>query len=50
MAGKSETKNTAAVMEAWRQYPLPPLTVIAWKPNIARNCKGVPNVTFTSSA
>jgi hypothetical protein len=44
MAGKSETKNTAAVMQAWREYSLPPLTVVAYKPNIAHNCKGVPNV------
>lgn len=45
VAGKSETKNTAVVMEAWRQYSLPPLTAIAWKPNIIPLCKNVPNVT-----
>lgn len=44
MAGKSETKNTAAVMMAWRLYSLPPLTVVAFKPTIAEKCKGVPNV------
>lgn len=45
MAGKSETKNTAAVMEAWQRHQLPyPLTVVAWKPNIASLCRGQ-NVT-----
>lgn len=45
MAGKSETKNTAAVMDAWQRHGLPyPLTVVAWKPNIAALCRG-PNVT-----
>lgn len=44
-AGKSLTKNTAAVMEAWQRYRIPyPLTVSAFKPEIARLCKGVPNV------
>lgn len=45
-AGKSETKNTAAVMEAWRVYKIPyPITVSAFKPNIVKLCQGVPNVT-----
>lgn len=46
MAGKSETKNTAAVMEAWKNHALPyPLTVVAFKPGIAALCMNVPNVT-----
>jgi glycosyltransferase involved in cell wall biosynthesis len=48
-AGKSLTKNTAAVMEAWSRYKLPyPLTVSAFKPEIARLCRGVPNVRLVS--
>lgn len=44
MAGKSETKNTAAVCEAWRKHNLPyPLTVVAFKPEIVRLTVGVPN-------
>lgn len=39
LAGKSETKNTAAVTEAWRQFKLPyPLTVSAFKPQIVKLC------------
>lgn len=46
LAGKSETKNTAAVMEAWKQFNLPyPLIVSAFKENIVRLCQGIPNVT-----
>jgi glycosyltransferase involved in cell wall biosynthesis len=46
MAGKSETKNTAAVMEAWKRHSLPyPLTVVAFKPDIVAVCENVPNVT-----
>lgn len=46
LAGKSETKNTAAVMEAWRNFNLPyPLIVSAFKPEIVRLTRGVPNVT-----
>lgn len=46
LAGKSETKNTAAVMDAWRNYRLPyPLTVSAFKPNIVALTRNVPNVT-----
>jgi hypothetical protein len=49
LAGKSETKNTAAVMEAWCKHNLPyPITVSAWKPDIVRCCKGVPNVTLVN--
>lgn len=45
MAGKSETKNTAAVMAAWRNYNLPyKLTAVAFKPEIVKLCTGVPNV------
>jgi hypothetical protein len=44
-AGKSQTKNTTAVAEAWRRFHLPyPLTVVAFKPEIARSCKGIDNV------
>jgi len=44
--GKSETKNTAAVMEAWKQQQLPyPITVSAFKPGIKALCWGIPNVT-----
>ncbi len=46
MAGKSETKNTAAVIAAWRNYKLPyHLTAVAWRPDIVRLCQNVPNVT-----
>lgn len=46
LAGKSETKNTAAVMDAWREHHLPyPLIVSAFKPEIVRLTRGVPNVT-----
>lgn len=45
LAGKSETKNTAVVMEAWRTHNIPyPLLVSAFKPGIVRMCQGVPNV------
>lgn len=48
-AGKSQTKNTAAVIEAWRRYRLPyPLTVSAFKPEIAGLCMGVKNVRVVS--
>lgn len=51
LAGASETKNTAAVMEAWRKHALPyPLTVVARKPNIAALCQGIPNVTHRARA
>lgn len=44
MAGKSETKNTAAVCEAWKKHNLPyDLTVVAFKPEIVRFTEGVPN-------
>lgn len=46
LAGKSETKNTAAVMDAWKIHKLPyPLIVSAFKPEIVRLTEGVPNVT-----
>lgn len=46
LAGKSETKNTAAVMAAWREHHLPyPLIVSAFKPEIVRLTQNVPNVT-----
>jgi len=45
LAGKSETKNTAAVAAAWRLYNLPyPLIVSAFKPEIVRLVQGIPNV------
>lgn len=38
-AGKSQTKNTAAVMEAWKKYKIPyKITVSAFKPEIVRSC------------
>lgn len=47
ICGKSETKNTAAVIEAWRRYNLQhPLIVSAFKENIAGLAKNVPNVTW----
>ena len=47
MAGKSETKNTKAVCDAWREFKLPyPLTVVAFKPEIAKMAQGIPNVTW----
>jgi glycosyltransferase involved in cell wall biosynthesis len=46
LAGKSETKNTAAVIAAWRNHHLPyPLIVSAFKPEIINLTRGVPNVT-----
>lgn len=48
-AGKSLTKNTAAVIEAWKRYALPhQLIVSAFKPEIAALCKGVSNVTLVN--
>lgn len=48
-AGKSQTKNTTAVTEAWRRFKLPyPLTVVAFKPEIARCAKGIQNVRLIS--
>lgn len=45
LAGKSETKNTAIVLETWREFKMPyPLLVSAFKDNIVRLCRGVPNV------
>lgn len=45
LAGKSETKNTAAVMVAWRDFRLPyKLVVSAFKPNIVALCRNIPNV------
>lgn len=46
LAGKSETKNTAAVMDAWRQGIPYQITVSAFKPSIMKLCEGVPNVTL----
>lgn len=44
MAGKSETKNTQAVCDAWKLFSLPfPLTVVAFKPEIVKHTHGVPN-------
>lgn len=38
-AGKSQTKNTAAVMEAWQKYKIPyKITVSAFKPEIVKSC------------
>jgi hypothetical protein len=38
LAGRSETKNTDAVVSAWRQNKIPyPLTVVAWNPHKAHN-------------
>lgn len=46
LAGKSETKNTYAVMQAWRQFSIPhPLIVSAFKPEIINLTRGVKNVT-----
>lgn len=43
VAGKSQSKNTLAVMEAWKQFHLPPLTIVA------ENYSGtIPNVNFFS--
>lgn len=47
LAGKSETKNTATVCAAWRDYNLPyPLTVSAFKPEIIQHCRGIQNLTL----
>jgi hypothetical protein len=49
LAGKSETKNTAAVIAAWRDYHLPyKLIVSAFKPTIMQQCMNVPNVTLVT--
>lgn len=46
MAGKSETKNTQKVMDAWRIHKIKhPLIAVAFKPSIMAMCKGIPNVT-----
>lgn len=47
-AGKSETKNTKVVCEAWRLMgpTAPPLTVSAFKPEIRQYCQNVPNLTL----
>ena len=47
LAGKSATKNTQAVAEAWRDYKIPyQLTVASWHPHVNHFCKGIPNVTW----
>lgn len=47
LSGKSITKNTAVVMDAWRNFKIPhPITVSAFKPEITRLCVGIPNVTL----
>jgi hypothetical protein len=49
LAGKSETKNTAAVTEAWRQFRIPyQLTVSAFKPEIVRLCQNIPHVNHVT--
>jgi glycosyltransferase involved in cell wall biosynthesis len=46
MSGKSLTKNTAAVAAAWKEYKIPhQLTVVAYKPEIIKDCVNIPNVT-----
>lgn len=45
LAGKSLTKNTSAVIDAWKTENMPfPLTVVTFKPEIARLCRNVANV------
>lgn len=45
IAGKSETKNTAAVAQAWRDHKVPyPLTVVASKPGVQAGCMGIENL------
>jgi len=47
VAGKSLTKNTATVMDAWRGYKIEaPLTVVSFHPDAQRVTYGVPNVTY----
>lgn len=47
VAGKSATKNTKAILDAWRQYNLPyGLTVVACHPWITPLCKDIPNVEW----
>lgn len=44
-AGKSLTKNTSAVLQAWKQHRLPfPLTVLTFKPEFLSEARGIPNV------
>jgi len=46
LAGKSDTKNTMAVIEAWKRYNVKaPLTVTAANPIVRQACCFVPNVT-----
>ena len=45
LAGKSDTKNTASVVAAWREQGLPPLTIVAKNPAVFGACRNVPNVT-----
>jgi hypothetical protein len=42
IAGKSQLKNTEAIMEAWRKYDLPPLTIVSDGPYRGH----IRNVTF----
>lgn len=45
VAGKSATKNSKAVLDAWRLYNLPfYLTVLAWHPYVIPYCERVHNV------
>jgi hypothetical protein len=47
LAGKSATKNTRAVADAWRNYEIPyQLTVASWHPHVNHFCKGIPNVKW----
>ena len=47
LAGNSGTKNTEAVVDAWRQYKLPyPIDIVILNPAIRTLCVGVPNVTY----
>lgn len=49
LAGKSETKNTQAVVAAWRQFHLPyQLIISAFKPCIMNLCRNIPNVTLVT--
>lgn len=46
IAGNSVSKNTAAVMDAWRRYNIPyPLVTIAYRSAVEGLCRNIPNVT-----
>jgi hypothetical protein len=47
IAGKSETKNSQAVIQAWKQFNIAhPLIFVAYRHDIGQLCQGVRNVRY----